>query len=121
MVGNHIRVCRDPKDCPVIYHHLARRIARFPRNVRIADPFREIAVDHLREDGVAEGWDDGKREDDGKWIAKGGEVRLTDPDGEVICFKRQPNGDLIMFRLEKKNGEIQILPKDRPITWKKTK
>ncbi len=75
----------------------------------------------LREDGVAEGWDDDKREDDGKWIVKGGDVRLTDPDGEVICFKRQDNGDLIMFRLEKKNGEIQILPKDRPINWKKTK
>ena len=75
----------------------------------------------LREDGVAEGWDDGKREDDGQWIIKGGEVRLTDPDGEIICFKRQDNGDLIMFRLEKKNGEIQALPKDRPITWKKTK
>lgn len=75
----------------------------------------------LREDGVAEGWDDDKREDDGKWIVKGGEVRLTDPDGEVICFKRQPNGDLIMFRLEKKNGEMQILPKEKLITWKKTK
>lgn len=75
----------------------------------------------LREDGVAEAWDDDKRGGDGKWIVKGGEVRLTDPDGEVICFKRQDNGDLRMFRLEKKNGEIQILPKDRPITWKKTK
>ena len=75
----------------------------------------------LREDGVVEAWDDGKRGEDGDWTTKGGEVRLTDPFGDIIYFKRQPNGDLKMFRLEKKSGEIQTLPKDKPIIWKKTK
>ena len=76
----------------------------------------------LREDGVAEGWkDDVKEEKDGKWTIKGGEIRLAGPVGEIICFKRQPNGDLRMFRLIKKNGETKALPKDLPIIWKKTK
>lgn len=74
----------------------------------------------LREDGVAEAWQDDKREKDGQWDNRDGEIHVTDPVGEIICFKKKPNGDLRMFRLKNKNGEIQTLPKDRPITWKKT-
>jgi hypothetical protein len=75
----------------------------------------------LREDGVAEAWQDDKREEDGQWDNRDGEIRVTDPDGEIICFKKKPNGDLRMFRLKNKNGEIQTLPKDKTIIWKKTK
>jgi hypothetical protein len=74
------------------------------------------------DNGVFEGYGNGKKREGGKWaISKGGEIHITNPDGDIIVSRINKDRSLTVIVLIDENGKREDFSREQQETYKKIK
>ena len=74
------------------------------------------------ENGVTEGYENGKKYEEGKWsISKEGEMHIIDDVGDILVLSINKDGSITWIADIDKDGKREAIPKEDQETFKKIK
>jgi hypothetical protein len=73
------------------------------------------------ENGICEGYTNGKKEEEAKWKIVEGQIHIIDGSGNIAVIRINKDGSLTNIAVIDKDGEREDFPKEDQVTAKKIK